>query len=188
MVERVAIALLRRDGGTQIRAFNPLVARRYAEMMICGTHFPPVCAFSDGRDLWLADGFHRISAALQTDEVAIAVELHRGTLREAVSHACRANSGWGDWRTANDKRNAVTTLLNICPQWAERSDRQISRACGVSPDLVGTCRKAGLGICSAIRIVTRGGRDFPMNVAGIRGNSANRASIEAARLKGRPNA
>ena len=180
---RIAIALLRRDGGTQIRALNSKVAGDYAAVMQHGTRFPPICAYFDGTDYWLADGFHRISAAIQNHEVAVEAFVYLGTLREAVSHACRANSGFGDWRTANDKRSAVSTLLEN-PRWAERSDREIARACGVSPDLVGNCRIAVLGIRSAIRTVSRGGRDFPMNVAGIKRTNASRASINAARLKG----
>lgn len=61
---RVAGTLLRRDGGTQPRAaINLDVACEYGDAMKSGAKFPPVVAFYDGTDYWLADGFHRVEGA-----------------------------------------------------------------------------------------------------------------------------
>ncbi len=54
------------DGGTQMRATRLLtVANEYADTWppAAGAPFPPIIAYYDGSDYWLADGFHRLAAA-----------------------------------------------------------------------------------------------------------------------------
>ena len=65
--ERVKVADLR-DSGAQARVeINEVTVADYAADMASGTVFPPVVAYSDGTDLWLADGFHRVRAAKAID-------------------------------------------------------------------------------------------------------------------------
>ena len=61
----------------------------------------------------------------------IAAEVRPGNALDAITASLRANAEHG-WRRSNDdKRRAVRTLLND-PEWAQWSDREISRRCGVS--------------------------------------------------------
>ena len=71
---KLLISQIRRDGGTQPRAaINQDTVNEYREDMKNGDKFPPVIVFYDGEIYWLADGFHRIEAALGTRMKKIAV-------------------------------------------------------------------------------------------------------------------
>ena len=64
MIE-LSLSVINRFGGTQPRArLDDAIIQEYAEAMIAGDVFPPVAVFHDGADYWLADGFHRVNAAL----------------------------------------------------------------------------------------------------------------------------
>lgn len=132
---------LRTDGGTQSRAFvDPAVVADYAAELADGAVFPPVVAFYDGSDYWLADGFHRLAAARQAGQPALAVDLRQGTQRDAVLFSVGANAHHGLRRSNQDKRRAVATLL-ADPEWAQWSDREIARRAGVgSSSWVGKLR------------------------------------------------
>src|SRR4051794_28372299 len=43
---------------------NHEVVERYRDAMEAGDAFPPVTVFFDGEEYWLADGWHRVCAAL----------------------------------------------------------------------------------------------------------------------------
>ena len=59
---------IRTDGGTQPRAELLIeTIEDYAEQMQRNAEFPPVVVFFDGKEYWLADGFHRLAAAKQTN-------------------------------------------------------------------------------------------------------------------------
>ena len=57
---------IRMDGGTQpLAELQKEVMEDYAELMRAGVKFPPIVVFHDGDNYWLADGFHRMGAALR---------------------------------------------------------------------------------------------------------------------------
>jgi hypothetical protein len=91
-----AIALIRRDGGTQPRAIldRPTISE-YAFELRAGAQFPPVVVFHDGTDYWLADGFHRVEAAESIKMTQIAAIVRQGTIREAVLYSVGANATHG---------------------------------------------------------------------------------------------
>lgn len=136
----VAIARLRRDGGTQPRDHVSMdVAKEYAEALADGAVLPAVTAFYDGTDYWLADGFHRVIAHELVDLTDIEVDVRQGTRREAILFSVGANASHGYRRSNMDKRRAVLTLLND-PEWQIWSDREIARQCSVGPTLVNSLR------------------------------------------------
>lgn len=172
-ITRLAVALLRRDGGTQIRAQVSLdVAKEYAEAMARGDKFPPIKARFDDKDYWTTDGFHRLMAADLIQQVTIDVEVTPGTRRDAVLDAVGANAAHGYRRTNADKRQAVLTLLND-EEWSKKSDREIARICQVGADMVGRLRppppppSVAERQTPAKREVTRGGKTFEMEVSAI---------------------
>ncbi len=147
---------------------------QYAEDMRAGDVFPPVVAFTDGETHWVADGFHRVDAAIRAGLMEIRVEVHVGGKRDAVLHAVGSNAIHGLRRTNKDKRRAVTTLLED-PEWSQWPAREIARQCRVSNTFVSKLKK-DLSVNDAqmdgTSLVTRGGKTFPMDTTNIgRGGS-----------------
>ncbi|MCP4028583.1 MAG: ParB N-terminal domain-containing protein [Sphingomonas sp.] len=172
-VIRLPIALIRRDGGTQIRAQISMdVAREYAEAMGLGAAFPPIGVIHDGTDQWVWDGFHRLMGADLSGATEIDAIVRPGTRRDAIIAALGANAQHGYRRSNADKRNAVITAL-ADDELARKSDREIARICQVGPDMVGRLRppppppSVAERQKPATREVTRGGKTFEMEVAAI---------------------
>lgn len=166
-VTRIAVSLLRRDGGTQIRAQVSIdVAKDYAQAMGRGDKFPPVRARYDGTHYWLSDGFHRVMAADLSQQIAIDTEVRPGTRRDALLDAIGANASHGYRRTNADKRQAVLTLVND-EEWSRKSDRELARIANVDVGMVGRLRPPPSVADRQTRTVTRGGKTFEMNVDGI---------------------
>ena len=147
--ERTTIPLerIKTDGGTQMRAaLDPDTVQEYLDAMqpIGWGDFPAVIVYYDGKDHWLADGFHRVEAyrraADNLDQPAsVPADVRSGTRRDAILHAAGANASHGLRRTNADKRRAVETLLRD-EEWAAWSDREIGRRCAVSDVFVGKVR------------------------------------------------
>ena len=139
-VDRLGIANIRADGGTQPRStIDYDVVEEYAQALADGAEFPPVTVFYDGTDYWLADGFHRREAHQAAGLDVVNADLRQGTRRDAVLHSVGANAAHGLRRTNEDKRRAVQKLLDDS-EWAQWSDRAIARRCGVSPQTVNNLR------------------------------------------------
>lgn len=149
------------DGGTQSRAkIDQDVVAEYADLIKSGTIFPPITVFYDGVDYILADGFHRYFANRKAGTPNCEVQLHEGTLRDAILFSFSANHSHGLRRTTADKRKAVTAMLEDI-EWQDWSDREIAKHCNVSPMLVGTIRKE-LGTTKKETTYTRDGKQQTM--------------------------
>lgn len=166
---------IRIDGGTQSRAsINEATVAEYAEAMADpATVFPPVIAYFDGREYWLADGFHRLAAWRQIGRTDIPAEIRQGDRRAAILHSVAANSAHGLRRTNDDKRRAVLTLLED-PEWSAWSDREIARRCAVHHEMVGKLRASLTGgtASDARSYTTKHGTTATMNTANIGGGKA----------------
>ena len=131
---------IRTDGGTQARAgIDKAVVAEYAGAIGEGADFPPLVVFSDGEELWLADGFHRLAAYRAAGVEEVDCLLKHGTQRDAVLWSVGANSTHGLRRSNQDKRNAVGKLLGDA-EWVQWSDREIAKRCGVDSKTVAGCR------------------------------------------------
>jgi hypothetical protein len=138
---RMPISRIRVDGGTQLRAAcSEATIAEYAEALKAGVAFPPIIAFYDDIEFWLADGFHRHAAYLAAGLTEIAVDVRHGDRRAALLFAAGANADHGLRRTQEDKRNAVLTLLHD-PEWRQWSDRTIADRVGVSHPTVARIRR-----------------------------------------------
>lgn len=133
---------IRTDGGTQSRAaINEATVAEYAEAMADpDTVFPAVVVYFDGRDHWLADGFHRLEAWRRIGRTEVPADVRQGDRRRAILHSVAANSAHGLRRTNDDKRRAVLTLLED-DEWRQWSDREIADRCRVSHTFVGKVRE-----------------------------------------------
>jgi hypothetical protein len=131
---------IRKDGGTQARAQLDWGAiDEYAASMKEGEEFPPIIVYYDGTDYWLADGFHRVSAAEKAGLTEIAADVRQGTRRDAILHSVGANANHGVRRTNRDKRQAVMMILRD-EEWGKLFDGDIARLCGVTSRTVATIR------------------------------------------------
>jgi ParB-like chromosome segregation protein Spo0J len=121
-VVALGINLIQRDGGTQPRAkIHPLTVVEYAQDLEAGANFPPVVVFDDGTNYWLADGYHRVEAALSIGLTQIVAIVRHGTKREAVLYSVGANAKHGLRRSQADKRRSVMLLLED-EEWSQWSD------------------------------------------------------------------
>ncbi len=140
MSETLLLEKIRQDGGTQSRAeIHGGTVARYVEAYSEAEDMPPPVVYHDGEQFWLADGFHRIRAALHLGLKQLKCDVRQGSLREAILYACGANARHGLPRTNNDKRRAVERLLRD-EEWGQRSDRWIAEKCAVSHRFVGNMR------------------------------------------------
>jgi hypothetical protein len=176
------LGAIRTDGGTQSRLrLDDATVDEYAEVIrdkntngvILVHPFPAVVAFHDGKNYWLADGFHRLAAYIKAGMKAILAEVRQGTKRDAILYAAGANAHHGLRRTNEDKRIAVMRLLTD-EEWTQWSDREIARRCGVSNNFVSEVRRhlssddrCAAPAPAAERTVQRGGSLFTMNTANI---------------------
>ena len=152
---QIAIDDIRTDGGTQPRAmYHYGMVDAYAEDMQAGAAFPPVVVFYDGTNYWLADGFHRILAAIKLERETIDTEVRQGTLADAQWYSYGVNKAHGLRRTNEDKERAVKAAL-LHPAAAGKSDHVIAEHCGVSQPYVSKLRSVDNGFQQG----TRTGRD-----------------------------
>ncbi len=135
-VKKLNIKSIVIDSGTQSRAsISEDTVTDYAEAMTAGDEFPPVVVYFDGVDYYLADGFHRLHAALRLGKASIQADVRTGTLRDAILYSLGANNNHGLRRSNADKRKCVQTLLEDF-EWGELSINEMARICSVSPQLV----------------------------------------------------
>lgn len=175
----VDIHKIRRDGGTQSRAaINETTVAEYADAMSNPeTVFPPITVYFDGKDYWLADGFHRLAAWERIGRTDIPAEIRQGDRRRAILHSVAANSAHGLRRTNEDKRRAVLTLLEDA-EWAANTDQWIADTCRVGRAFVAKLRgpimpsDSMMGQEPVVRTVTRNGKTYKMNVAKIGSGAA----------------
>lgn len=176
----IELAKIRTDGGTQSRAaINDETVADYAEAMADpNTVFPAVIVYFDGRDYWLADGFHRVAAWERVGRVEVPADVRQGDRRQAILHSCAANASHGLRRTNEDKRRAVMTLLED-DEWASWSDRQIAEKCRVSHPFVAKLRSSLTGNVSSEgsrTYTSKHGTTAEMNTANIGSSRADEPS------------
>lgn len=166
---RLRIDQIRLDGGTQMRVGprNPEALNDYKAAIQDGLQLPPVVVFHDGRDYWLADGFHRWSAHKELDLRDIDADVREGSKRDAILFSVGANASHGLRRTNQDKRRAVETLLKD-EEWGGWSDREIARKAHVDHKFVGKLRADLTGdIPSERTFTTKHGTQATMQTGNI---------------------
>lgn len=136
------IDVVRIDGGTQSRCrIHEDKVYEYAEQMAEGSIFPPAVAFFDGKEYWLADGFHRYHATLKNKKQSFVCRIVNGTVRDAILFSFKANGLHGMPMSNEDKRRIVLEMLNDF-EWNGWSDREIARQCCVSHVFVSKLRNS----------------------------------------------
>jgi hypothetical protein len=133
---KLELSQIKRDGGTQARLnLNHEAVEDYSAAMKEGAEFPPAVVFHDGKDYWLADGFHRCAAADYAGINSIEAEVRTGSRREALRYALGANKQHGVRPTREDKRHAVNLALDDA-ELCELSNYDLAGAIGVSEGFI----------------------------------------------------
>lgn len=176
---------IRADGRTQCRvSTDDIVVQEYASLMREGIEFPPVRVWFDGEVYWLSDGFQRLAAARLVGRVDILAEVFLGSLTDAQWDGCGANVTHGLRRTPSDVANAIRRSL-AHPKSKRLSNTQIAKHVGVSEHTIRRWRNrlsSSSDEDSNLRIASRGGKAFEMNVAAI-GQATRRASSSGKKSK-----
>jgi hypothetical protein len=143
---RGAGAILADPAIQQRVAFDLEKLDEYTQFYADGHDLGRLVVFTDGQAWLLADGFHRLEAGLRVGLDALPCAVYHGTRRDAVLHATSSNLH-GVPLTNADKKKRVLTLL-ADPEWAQWSDREIARHCGVTHPFVGTVRASLVTVTS----------------------------------------
>ena len=164
-VSFVDLKLIELDGSTQVRvAADAGVISEYTEvldvawyegeekMLASGVDdgsvdeedawpFPAVVLFADGGGrLWVADGFHRISAAHASEFGGVLAEVREGGVKGALEYALGANVSHGLRRSSEDVRRCVELGAM---EYVEYSDRRLAKLVGCSRKSVRKYRPEG---------------------------------------------
>jgi hypothetical protein len=123
---------------TRVRR-NDSIVEEYKTAMENGAKFPPIVLFDDGKKKYLADGFHRYTAAISSGRDRIEADIHKGDKHQGFLYSLKANVAHGLRRSMEDKRHVVTLLLNDF-EYADKSDREIAQMCMVSHPFVSKVR------------------------------------------------
>ena len=106
---KMIIDALWRDGLQTRVALDEATVREYAESMRDGAKFPPVKVYEEPVAVayYLADGFHRVEAAMRAGLTQIDADVERGTFVDALRYALGCNGRHGKRTTNEDKRRAM---------------------------------------------------------------------------------
>jgi hypothetical protein len=177
MVQLISLKQLILDADVQPReTMSSGLISEYAKLYREGHDFPPIKVFKDGRKYWVADGFHRTSAAREAGLSEIAVEVEPGTKRNAILYACASNKH-GKVRTNEDKYRAVDRLL-VDPEWSTWGDGEIALHCGVGRKLVLARRNLSCPHGQDTRKIHRGHYIYTMDTSHIGQRHGSSVEIE----------
>lgn len=122
-------------------AMNAEVVKEYQEAIEAMQEFPPVTVFNEGKNYFLADGWHRIRAYRNLDRDRISAKVYVGSHRDAFLHALSANAEHGLRRSQFDKRRAVQMALED-KEIGQKTNREIAKLCRVSHTYVNRVRES----------------------------------------------
>ena len=171
-LQKLRLELLRMDCSTQPRGgLDEAVVGRYAAEMTEGLwdwarSSTAITAFFDGEVYWTGDGFHRGAAAKKAGLAEVEVDVRQGGQRDAILFSVGANATHGYARSNDDKRRAVSRLLDD-PEWGKWSDREIARHCSVSHPFVSKLRASLETVTSERTYTTKHGTVAAMDTSAI---------------------
>ncbi len=135
--QSLKIESIRRDSGAQFRdGLSKTHIEAMVEALADGATLPAISVFSDGENFWLVDGEHRIEAHIGAGRESIEARVSDGTQLDARRAGRKANAEHlALTRSRKAKRAAVIDALNDS-DWAEWSNREIAKNCGVGESFV----------------------------------------------------
>jgi hypothetical protein len=156
-MQEFLIEKIRTDGGVQSRErISDDYVMELAELIKAGKKLPPVDVYSDGAEIWAADGFHRIYAHLKANKRTVRCNVHKGSIKDAIWASVAANQEHGLRRTNADKRHAVEMALKSRP---DLSARAVADHVGVEETMVRNL-KVRCGFPAPDAVVGRDGKTY----------------------------
>ncbi len=134
-IKSIPIKDIRLDGGTQQRAVDDDVMKRYSALMKNGVKFPPVEIITDGKNNFLWDGYHRYFAALRLGKKYIEANIANGTRRSAIFASFSANKENAFPRQPGTAKGIIEKLLKD-EEWSKISQSDIARHVGCTHQFV----------------------------------------------------
>jgi hypothetical protein len=107
MIKELKVDEVRTEGMQTRASMSEDVIAEYTASMVSGAVFPEIECFFDGDKYWLADGFHRLEAAIRKGDKKIKAEIFKGSQLDALRYALKSNINHGLRRTNADKKRAV---------------------------------------------------------------------------------
>lgn len=101
---------------------TPDKIREYAKLLLEEVSLPPLVAFFDETDYWLADGFHRLCASILAfgHNKPVIVDVRQGTKKDAIAHAAKASDGFP--LTEKDKKQRKL-MIQHGEKWQNHQER-----------------------------------------------------------------
>ena len=128
----LSVDVINISGGTQSRlSIKEDYVEEIFEKMKDGVEYDAVTIFFDGKEYWLADGFHRYHATRKLGRASIKCRITNGLLREAILYSKVANNLHGLQPTLQDKLHNAKEMIGDF-EWGEWSNREIGRICDLS--------------------------------------------------------
>jgi uncharacterized ParB-like nuclease family protein len=128
----LSVDVINITGGTQSRLkINEDYVEEIYEKMKDGVEYDAVTIFFDGKEYWLADGFHRYHATRKNGKASIKCKITNGLLRDAILYSKVANNLHGLPPSLQDKLHNVKEMVDDF-EWGGWSNREIGRICDVS--------------------------------------------------------
>src|ERR1700674_275674 len=135
--------MIRVDGDTQSRAgIDPETVKKYLRDLEQGHVFEPIDVFFNGKNYWLAGGFHRVEAYrnLIPAEEEIQARVHEGTVDDARLFSYSENQKHGRQRTNEDIEFIVKRALGD-PLFKGKADRALADILGVGSTTIARWRE-----------------------------------------------
>jgi len=151
------------------------VVTDYRERMEEGDQFPAVVVFFDGTCYWLADGFHRVQAAVAANFKDIKAEIRKGTVREARWYSFGANRANGKRRERGDIRRALEAILTD-ETWSRTPQTKIAEHVGCCQryvsEIAANHRTTSKVEHDVVDVTDKRGRNYSMDTSNIGRTSA----------------
>lgn len=128
-------------------------------------------------NLWLADGFHRRSAARSSGYESAEFNVFEGTENDAFLFACKANNEHGVRLTKADRIHNLMRVLEL-PGAKEMPNTEIAGLIGQSEFFVRQHRPVSK--TEAVKKVSRGGKKVEVNTSKIGGKGGKTAAPKKA--------
>lgn len=157
-IKTIELKKIRLDGDTQPRKqINEEHVANLTEVLLNGGKMKEApIVFFDGKEYWLANGFHRYHAHKRAGYTEMECEIINGTRREAWIYSRGANHDHGLPRTSEEIRANVTSCFNDV-ELCGLSDVQIAAICKCSSMTVGRVRKL-LDLDRPEKVMTKNGK------------------------------
>ncbi len=153
-----------------------------------GAPWPAVTVYTQGDELWVADGFHRVEAARKLGFDRIQCRVLEGGRRDAIRYSLSANARHGLRRTREDKRRAVRRALED-DMWRTWTDTRLAELCSVSRSLVSSSRErleSDGSIPGEVALYSVDGREFERTPSSTPMKARKKPAARSARARLEP--